>query len=86
LDYRLSIEARILLDYEAGEGGLYPAYYPRRSDDALHYYRCHPCFEGSFRETPSRFEKHRRITRWLWWVWMFVSLSGIAVYLMLYKL
>ncbi len=32
----------------------------------------------------ARFDKHRRITRWLWWVWMFVSLSGIAVYLMLY--
>ncbi len=31
-----------------------------------------------------RFDKHRRITRWLWWVWMFVSVSGIAVYAMLY--
>lgn len=31
-----------------------------------------------------RFDKHVRITRWLWWVWMFVSVSGIAVYLMLY--
>lgn len=33
-----------------------------------------------------RFEKHKRITRWLWWVWMFVSVSGIVVYLMLYHL
>jgi uncharacterized membrane protein YozB (DUF420 family) len=32
-----------------------------------------------------RFEKHKRITRRLWPVWMFVSLSGIAVYLMLYR-
>jgi uncharacterized membrane protein YozB (DUF420 family) len=31
-----------------------------------------------------RYEKHRHITRWLWWVWMYVSLSGIGVYLMLY--
>ncbi|MGB5107121.1 MAG: DUF420 domain-containing protein [Candidatus Zixiibacteriota bacterium] len=33
-----------------------------------------------------RFEKHRRIVRWLWPVWMFVSVSGIVVYLMLYQL
>jgi len=34
----------------------------------------------------SKFEKHRKIARPVWPVWMFVSLSGIAVYLMLYKL
>jgi len=34
----------------------------------------------------SKFEKHKKIVRWVWPVWMFVSLSGIAVYLMLYKL
>jgi uncharacterized membrane protein YozB (DUF420 family) len=33
-----------------------------------------------------QFQKHRRIVRWLWPVWMFVSISGIAVYLMLYHL
>lgn len=31
-----------------------------------------------------RFAKHQRIVRWLWPVWMFVSVSGIIVYLMLY--
>jgi len=34
----------------------------------------------------ARFSAHRKIVRWLWPVWMFVSLSGIAVYLMLYHL
>jgi len=34
-------------------------------------------FRGSF-------AKHTRITRWLWPVWMFVSVSGVVVYLMLY--
>ena len=34
----------------------------------------------------SRFDKHRRLVRWVWPVWMFVSLSGIAIYLMLYRL
>jgi uncharacterized membrane protein YozB (DUF420 family) len=32
-----------------------------------------------------QFERHRRIVRWLWPVWMFVSLSGLAVYLLLYR-
>jgi putative membrane protein len=34
----------------------------------------------------NNFVKHTRITRWLWPVWVFVSLSGIIVYLMLYQL
>jgi putative membrane protein len=33
-----------------------------------------------------RFDRHTRITRWLWPVWMFVSVSGVVVYLMLYHL
>jgi putative membrane protein len=33
-----------------------------------------------------QFTKHTRITRWLWPVWMFVSVSGVVVYLMLYHL
>lgn len=33
-----------------------------------------------------RFDRHTRITRILWPVWMFVSVSGVVVYLMLYRL
>jgi uncharacterized membrane protein YozB (DUF420 family) len=32
-----------------------------------------------------RFEAHRKIVRWVWPTWLFVSLSGVAVYLMLYR-
>ena len=32
------------------------------------------------------FARHRRLARWVWPVWIFVSVSGIVVYLMLYKL
>ena len=35
----------------------------------------------AFRE---QFEKHRKIVRWLWPVWMYVSISGVIIYLMLY--
>ena len=32
-----------------------------------------------------KFESHKRITRWLWPSWMFVSVTGVLVYLMLYR-
>lgn len=33
-----------------------------------------------------RFDRHRRLMRWVWPVWLFVSITGVIVYLMLYKL
>lgn len=33
-----------------------------------------------------QFEKHKRLVRWVWPVWMYVSLSGVIIYLMLYQL
>ena len=34
----------------------------------------------------SRFERHRRIARWTYPIWMYVSVTGVIVYLMLYKM
>lgn len=31
----------------------------------------------------SKFDKHRRIAKWTWPLWFYVSLSGVLVYLML---
>ena len=33
-----------------------------------------------------RFQQHARITRLIWPVWMFVSISGVVIYFMLYRL
>ena len=33
-----------------------------------------------------KFEKHKKLAIWVWPVWIFVSISGILVYLMLYVL
>ena len=33
-----------------------------------------------------RFDSHRRIARWTFPVWLYVSVTGVAVYLMLYRL
>lgn len=34
----------------------------------------------------ARFAEHRRIARWTFPVWMYVSVTGVAVYVMLYHL
>lgn len=39
-----------------------------------------------FRALSARFDKHKKIARWTWPVWMYVSVSGIVVYLMLYQI
>lgn len=33
-----------------------------------------------------RFNAHRRLARWVWPVWMFVCVSGVLIYIMLYRL
>ena len=38
-----------------------------------------------YRALSGKFDQHRRIARWTWPVWMYVSVTGIAVYLMLYQ-
>jgi putative membrane protein len=32
-----------------------------------------------------RFDAHRKIARWTWPIWMYVSVTGVIVYLMLYQ-
>jgi len=34
----------------------------------------------------SNFDRHRKIARWTYPIWMYVSVTGVVVYLMLYKL
>jgi uncharacterized membrane protein YozB (DUF420 family) len=33
-----------------------------------------------------RFELHKQIARWTWPLWMYVSVTGVAVYLLLYQI
>ncbi len=33
-----------------------------------------------------KFEKHRRIARWTYPIWLYVSVTGVIVYLMLYQI
>jgi len=34
----------------------------------------------------SRFDRHRRISRWTFPVWLYVSITGVIVYIMLYQI
>jgi uncharacterized membrane protein YozB (DUF420 family) len=33
-----------------------------------------------------RFETHRKIARWTWPLWMYVSITGVVIYLLLYQI
>jgi len=33
-----------------------------------------------------QFERHKRLVVWVWPVWMFVSVTGVVIYFMLYQL
>ena len=33
-----------------------------------------------------RFDAHRRIARWTWPLWMYVSVTGVLIYLLLYRI
>jgi len=37
-----------------------------------------------FRAITGRFELHRKVARWAWPAWMYVSVTGVIVYAMLY--
>jgi len=38
------------------------------------------------RALKQRFESHKKIARWTWPLWMYVSVTGVAVYLILYQI
>ena len=40
-------------------------------------------FSRAFKE---RFEAHKKIARWTWPIWMYVSVTGVVIYLLLYQI
>jgi uncharacterized membrane protein YozB (DUF420 family) len=37
------------------------------------------------RALKGKFQQHRKIAKWTWPIWMYVSVTGVIVYLMLYQ-
>jgi len=38
-----------------------------------------------WRALRQRFERHKKIARWTWPLWMYVSVTGVLIYLLLYQ-
>jgi uncharacterized membrane protein YozB (DUF420 family) len=38
------------------------------------------------RARKQRFEAHKKIARWTWPLWMYVSVTGVVIYLLLYRI
>jgi len=38
------------------------------------------------RAIQQKFELHRKIARWTWPIWMYVSVTGVVIYLLLYQI
>lgn len=39
-----------------------------------------------YRAWQGNFAKHRKIARWTWPIWMYVSVTGVVIYIMLYEI
>jgi uncharacterized membrane protein YozB (DUF420 family) len=39
-----------------------------------------------YRAWRQRFDPHKKIARWTWPLWMYVSVTGVVVYLLLYRI
>ena len=42
------------------------------------------CIMAVYQAVMGNYIKHKKITRWLWPMWMYVSFTGVIIYLMLY--
>ena len=43
-------------------------------------------FRTLYLASKQRFESHRKIARWTWPLWMYVSVTGVLIYLLLYQI
>ena len=39
-----------------------------------------------WRAVRGRFDAHKRLARWTWPLWMYVSVTGVVIYLLLYRI
>jgi uncharacterized membrane protein YozB (DUF420 family) len=38
------------------------------------------------RAVKGRFDAHKKIARWTWPIWIYVSVTGVVIYLLLYQI
>ncbi|HYC22612.1 MAG TPA: DUF420 domain-containing protein [Candidatus Bathyarchaeia archaeon] len=70
-----------------GEGWLRPTYFTILTTHTLLAASVPPLALRTFYLAwKGQIARHRRIARWTWPIWMYVSVTGVVVYLMLYRL
>jgi putative membrane protein len=71
----------------AGEGGIRGVYFTILISHTLLAATVPPLAIITLRRAlHARFEKHRRIARWALPIWLYVSVTGVVIYLMLYRI
>jgi len=84
LTYHFSVRA---VTKFAGQGWIRPVYFTLLISHVLLAMLILPLAIITLsRALRERFDSHRKIARWTWPIWMYVSVTGVLVYLMLYHL
>ena len=83
LTYHLSVKA---VTKFSGQGWIRPVYFTLLISHVLLAMLILPLAIITLsRALKERFDSHRKIARWTWPIWMYVSVTGVLVYLMLYQ-
>ncbi len=70
-----------------GQGAIRPFYFALLGSHTAFAAAIVPMVVGTlYRALRERFEQHKRLARWTLPLWLYVSLTGVAVYWMLYHL
>jgi uncharacterized membrane protein YozB (DUF420 family) len=70
-----------------GEGIIRPVYYAMLLSHVVLAMAIVPlALVTMSRALRARFDQHKRIARWTWPVWMYVSVTGVMIYLLLYQI
>jgi len=84
LTYHLSVRA---VTKFSGQGWIRPVYFALLISHILLAMLILPLAIVTLtRGLRERFDLHRKIARWTWPIWMYVSVTGVLVYVMLYHL
>ncbi len=84
LTYHFSVRA---VTKFAGQGWVRPVYFALLISHILLAILILPlAIVTLHRALSERFDAHRKIARWTWPLWMYVSVTGVLVYLMLYQI
>jgi putative membrane protein len=71
----------------AGEGLVRPLYFTILGTHTVLAVVILPfIFVTVYRAATSQFQKHKRVARWTFPLWLYVSVTGVVVYLMLYRM